>query len=217
MYMGCSSGFCSWKCSIHHFFPLSRKDLVSSLAPVKSFQLQFSTKAWGTLPGCWRLGHRGQTDSSKPVDPQHIYIHIASIENPFNFSLPLFCHTLSLKSFLETSVSSCQWGCWWWLPHPLALSGSPGMWPGRAGRVCPRTQRPPRSPLTTLWYLAGIQRWRTGTGPCLFSAPGEAHLWWKAKIAIRSVSLARGSKVQSENFNYQEQPEHLFPFLLMTN
>lgn len=69
-------------------------------------------------------------------------------------------------------------------PHPLALSGIPGMWPGKAGRVCPRTRGLPRSPLTTTRSRpAAIRRWMTGTDPCQPSAPGEARLRKKVKVA----------------------------------
>lgn len=106
----------------------------------------------------------------------------------FSFLLQLFCHMLSFRWFIEASVlDGWQWGCWWWPSHPLAPSGSPPMWPGRAGRFCPRRRTPPRSPLTKPWCLAGTRTWRTGTGPCPISAPGEARLGRERQNENQSV------------------------------
>lgn len=68
--------------------------------------------------------------------------------------------------------------------HPLDLDGTPRMWPGWAGRVCPQTKELPRSPLMRRWHLAVILRWMTGTGPCQLSALGVAHLQKRANDRV---------------------------------
>lgn len=263
------------KFSIHHFIPPSESSTFCQSkkkgqtahfsAPLSFFHqkpeavhLYLNFLCTTMMVGPKKMG----TEKSKPVAAEHICIikkkhtHTQPRPNPAipsMFVTFITCKYLFAYLFLQvTHGDFCALNSVAsdlllnFVSHPLALSGIPGMRPGRAGRVFPPTLGPPRSPLTrTRSHRAATRRWTTETDPCQPSAPGEDRLHSRNKERQFKASHCEMSRLlpwqpcskcsaDSSKLSFYHPPppphpphlsfphgaaamRHLFQFLLTTN